>query len=218
MEFLKIHLNFYNNHLLFASQLSERNTQVRNHIQSNFALPNQVDITLNVIPADGGKIQISTVTPDTYPWQGVYFNGLPVKIVALPNDGYKFLHWENNLVIDDTLNYTFNDTLNTSATNFTAYFADFTSVGSYNKSSGFALFPNPAKNNLYVINNNQVNSSNLSFQVCDLNGRIMKNGTLSGLNKESVIDVNSMPPSVYLLRIFDTDGTIEKFRFIKIQE
>ncbi|MEI6748478.1 MAG: CotH kinase family protein [Bacteroidota bacterium] len=210
--------NFYNNHLLFASQLSERNTQVRNHIQSNFALPNQVDITLNVIPADGGKIQISTVTPDTYPWQGVYFNGLPVKIVALPNDGYKFLHWENNLVIDDTLNYTFNDTLNTSATNFTAYFADFTSVGSYNKSSGFALFPNPAKNNLYVINNNQVNSSNLSFQVCDLNGRIMKNGTLSGLNKESVIDVNSMPPSVYLLRIFDTDGTIEKFRFIKIQE
>ncbi|MBK8587423.1 MAG: hypothetical protein IPN88_19295 [Bacteroidetes bacterium] len=44
-------------------------------------------------------IQISTITPTTYPWNGVYFNGNPVTITAIPNPGYTFDHWRSNVVL-----------------------------------------------------------------------------------------------------------------------
>ncbi len=48
-------INFHNNHLIFTNQLSLRTEQVRNHIQSNFSLPNQVEVTLNVFPTEQVK-------------------------------------------------------------------------------------------------------------------------------------------------------------------
>jgi hypothetical protein len=92
--------NFYNNHLVFQSQLSERTAQVRNNIQSDFSLAGQVDVTLNVIPDGAGKIKISTIIPDSLPWTGVYFNGNPVKITALPGPGYDFAYWDTNTVLN----------------------------------------------------------------------------------------------------------------------
>lgn len=50
----------------------------------------QVDVTLDVYPVGAGKIKISTIVPDSLPWTGVYFNGNPVKLTALPNPGYEF--------------------------------------------------------------------------------------------------------------------------------
>lgn len=85
--------DFYHNYLSLDSELVCRTTEVRNHIESNFNLVKQVDITLDVFPAGAGKIQISTVSPATYPWKGVYFDGVPVKITAIANPGYSFLHW-----------------------------------------------------------------------------------------------------------------------------
>jgi hypothetical protein len=95
----------------WASTLNQWNSQIdnrikvyiknrpfyqRNYIEQYFALAGQVDVTLDAVPAAGGKIQISTVTPDNYPWSGVYFNGNPVTITATPNPGYYFDHWETN--------------------------------------------------------------------------------------------------------------------------
>jgi hypothetical protein len=207
--------NFLVNHLQFGSQLSKRTAQVRNHIQSNFALPNQVDVTLDVIPPGSGKIQISTVTPETYPWQGVYFNGIPVKIEAIPNPGFGFLRWGTNQLITDSLNSVFNDTLNAIDATFTAYFADFTSAKSFAKTSDFVLYPNPANKSLHLINNGNTNYEDLKFRITDLNGRVMKDGIITTTGRESVIDINSMPSAVYLLSIFDANGTIDKFRFVK---
>jgi hypothetical protein len=71
---------------------------MRNVLQDHFVLPNQVDISLDVHPAGAGRIHISTVEPaeDEYPWTGVYYNGIPVRITAIPNPGYVFDHWSAN--------------------------------------------------------------------------------------------------------------------------
>jgi hypothetical protein len=209
-------LQFYNNHLLFRSQLAERNTQVRNHLQSNFALPNQVDVILNVDPPDAGKIRISTITPEIYPWNGVYFNGIPIQIEALPNPGYTFLHWGNNPLIGDTLNPVFNDTLNSEIAHFTAHFANFTSVKPYEKSSDFILFPNPVQNNLFLVNKGAIKYSDLSYRIIGLNSRTLKEGALSGLNNELEIDIRSLPASVYLLRVYNANELKQQFRFVKV--
>jgi len=89
-----------NNYQGMLNFIAERPTYSRNHIQSNFNLWGQVDVTLNVVPAEAGHIQISTIIPDEYPWEGVYFNGAPVKMTAIANPGFTFEHWlSENLIL-----------------------------------------------------------------------------------------------------------------------
>jgi len=74
----------------------------RNVVQSHFSLPGQVDIVLEVIPFNAGRIHISTIEPseEEYPWDGVYFMDVPVRITAIPNPGFTFDYWEPNSVFN----------------------------------------------------------------------------------------------------------------------
>jgi CotH kinase protein/Lamin Tail Domain/Secretion system C-terminal sorting domain/Chitobiase/beta-hexosaminidase C-terminal domain len=91
--------DFINRHYEFQFQLSERTAQVRNHIQSGFELNGQVAVTLDAYPAGAGKIKISTITPDTLPWTGIYFDGNPVVLTAIPNPGFDFAYWDANSIL-----------------------------------------------------------------------------------------------------------------------
>jgi hypothetical protein len=106
-----------------ATFITDRPANARNHIQSQFGLVKQVNVTINVSPAGAGKIQISTITPGPLPWTGVYFDGVPVTLTVYPNDGYVFDHWLSNTLIT-TANTNKSITLNISSANetFTAYF------------------------------------------------------------------------------------------------
>jgi hypothetical protein len=64
-------------------------------------LNGQEIIELNTVPAGSGRIKISTITPDEYPWTGIYFDGCPVQITAIPNPGYEFSHWMPNAIWDE---------------------------------------------------------------------------------------------------------------------
>jgi hypothetical protein len=95
-----------------------RPTRALNFVQSNFNLSNKVVLTLDAYPLGAGRIQISTIVPDSLPWKGTYFNGNPVTLTAIPNPGYSFEYWKPNnvlLVADSnqsiTLNFTSNDSV-----------------------------------------------------------------------------------------------------------
>jgi hypothetical protein len=206
---------FQNNHNKLRSQFNLRTGQVRNHIQWNFNLPNQVDVTLNVFPSGAGKINISTVTPEEYPWQGVYFNGVPVKIEAIPAEGYAFLHWGNNGLIIDTLNPVFLDILNTTATSFDAYFDDLITLApSMVDHEDFSVYPNPADDILYI-RDHPVESGDLKYQIIDVNGRVIMEGIIQNGNNVTKINISPLPVSVFLLRISDSHGMVKQFRFVK---
>ena len=86
----------YNNILaLFAN----RNRVVRGQIVNHFNLAGSVNVSLDVFPEGAGYIKISTIVPEELPWQGVYFNGNPVKITAVANPGYTFQAWDANATI-----------------------------------------------------------------------------------------------------------------------
>jgi hypothetical protein len=103
--------DFDNAHLVMLEELSNRSEMVRSHIMGNLQLSEQVIITLDVAPAGSGTIRISTVKPDAYPWQGIYFDGVPVKIEAIPNPGFAFVSWDANALITDVAKAIFLDTL-----------------------------------------------------------------------------------------------------------
>ncbi len=70
----------------------------RKVIRNYYTLVKNVTVTLNANPIGAGKIVISTLTipSDSLPWKGVYFDGNPVSITAIPNPGYTFVNWNAN--------------------------------------------------------------------------------------------------------------------------
>jgi hypothetical protein len=208
--------NFHNNHLVFQNQLLLRTAQVRNHIQSHFLLPNQVDVTLDIFPEGSGKIHISTITPSVYPWEGVYFNGIPIKIEAVGHAGYQFSHWAPNELITEPMNPVFIGILNEETITFTAVFEALTTSASQamQQSAKFSVFPNPSHDR-FLLKVNHGNLLDLSYQVLDLNGRVVLRGNLTNPASETIIETGFLPPSVYLLHIYNPSGTVERLRFIK---
>ncbi len=81
---------------------TNRPDAVRGHIVQHFGLEGTAELRLDVnrpgtghVRLEGMDILASTVGIDNnpYPWSGVYFQGLPVKLEAVPVTGYEFSHW-----------------------------------------------------------------------------------------------------------------------------
>jgi hypothetical protein len=109
----------YRNTLL--DDFEVRSLYVRNHIRTNFDLAEKVDIELNVEPPGAGRIHINTIKITDTPWEGVYFDGVPVTITAEPFTGYTFSNWDESEYIADVLAARFTVNVDDDAS-FTAYF------------------------------------------------------------------------------------------------
>ncbi|MCF8361952.1 MAG: CotH kinase family protein [Prolixibacteraceae bacterium] len=69
---------------------------VRNHFRNYFGLPGISDLTLSLSDAEAGKVKVNTIIPDTYPFKGTYFEGVPVTFTVMPTPGYRFVRWEGD--------------------------------------------------------------------------------------------------------------------------
>lgn len=205
--------DFYDRHIQFQDELACRSNEVRSHIQTHFSLPQQVDLTLDVFPAGAGKIHISTITPDTYPWNGIYFDGVPVKIEAIANPGYTFLHWGDNGLITDTMNIVFNDTLSTSLTQFTAYFASTAGIDELN--TYFNIFPNPTYDQLNVLIKDPLYTAGSTYEIVDMGGKILLNGSIAEGLIQTTLPVQELEPGIYFIRLKTTQGT-SSLKFVKL--
>lgn len=74
----------------------------RDHIRLQFGITSNVNATLNVSNTNHGYIKMNSVaisegTPgivsNPYPWTGIYFNGIPVKLKAIAKPGFIFSGW-----------------------------------------------------------------------------------------------------------------------------
>lgn len=87
---------------LMHSFANERPNYQRQHIRQKFGISSNINVTLNVSDAIHGYVKMNTVdilptTPgvstNPYPWTGIYFHNIPVKIKAVPLPGFAFSHW-----------------------------------------------------------------------------------------------------------------------------
>jgi hypothetical protein len=79
-----------------------RPTFQREHIRLKFGISSNINATLNVSNTNHGYIKMNTVsitegTPgivsNPYPWAGIYFNGIPLKLKAIAKPGFVFSFW-----------------------------------------------------------------------------------------------------------------------------
>lgn len=204
------------NHEAFLADLEQRTPVMRDHIQDFFGLPRQLDVTLDVEPAGTGSVRISTLHPDTYPWEGVYFDGVPVKIEAVAHEGYVFSYWTANGLIEDVADALFLDTLSANSALFEAHFVPDISTGHKGQEGlqSMRAYPNPATDQLTVRGSDQLIGA--QFSVMDMSGRVAQQGALISAQGQGIIPIDGLMPGAYHLRVTSTDGVSSTVSFVKL--
>ncbi len=147
----------------FKSELEIRSANVRSNIVSNYGFTRSYSIEMQVQPTGAGNILINTITPEVYPWTGIYFAGNPIRLEAKAYGNYVFDGWEPNTYIKDLNNPVIEADVKLSGYKFTAKFKKLTPdeaiiISEINYSSS-DLFPTTDWIELY---NYGVNTVNLS--------------------------------------------------------
>jgi len=180
-------------------------------VQEHFALDSQVNVELDIWPPGAGTIRINTIEP-SLPWNGTYFNGVPITLSIVPNPGYSFTSWTSDRISleDPTLP---SITVNVDTNNrFTAFF------GKLSDSEPFTLFPNPARELLYACFQLGKASPGI-FGVYSLEGKEVyrTESTLfsEGLNHAN-LRVSGLLPGVYIIKL-NTDEGIKSAKVVIYQ-
>jgi hypothetical protein len=83
--------------------LVERPAHARDHVVQQFGLAGTWTLQLDVEPAGAGTFELTAVAVDA-PFEGVYFQGVPVTLTAVPAFGYTFDGWSDpDLSADPTV-------------------------------------------------------------------------------------------------------------------
>lgn len=80
------------------------------------------------------------------------------------------------------------------------------------KETSFCAFPNPCTD-FVILKFNSIESTDLIYQLFDLNGNLMKQGAITW--NKTRIELIDLPPSLYLVRILENQKEIENIKFIK---
>jgi hypothetical protein len=67
---------------------------VRRHVVENFDLDGTAQLSLAPPTGGSGYAAVNEHLVRDLPWQGVYFQGLPVRLTAVPAPGYRFAGWD----------------------------------------------------------------------------------------------------------------------------
>lgn len=83
---------------LLGHFVNRRPRHIRKHIQDYFGLGGVAKVTLQVSGSSGGTIQINTIKlgAENLPWEGSYFQDVPVQITATPYQGSSFAGWKGD--------------------------------------------------------------------------------------------------------------------------
>ncbi len=73
----------------------------RGNFMDYFVIPDTLTLSLDIDPPAAGRIALTAVVVDSA-WSGVYFEGVPVNLKAIPNAGWVFDSWsDGNMPLDD---------------------------------------------------------------------------------------------------------------------
>lgn len=206
---------FNSNHLTFQGQLACRNEEVLDDLETEFNLEKQVALDLAIFPDSTGKIKLNSITPEAYPWTGIYFDGVPVRMEAIAEPGFQFLHWESNEFISDTLNPVFEGNVSTTNTLFKAIFKAIPPPPD-GPTITFNLYPNPTSNGtISLVHDNKTLADGCWYEIYDLNGRVLKKAWVNSTVLETPIDLSGIRSSIYFLKILRNGELLTTIRFMK---
>lgn len=121
--------------------IEERPEVALQNIQDQFGLNKQVQLHLQSWPPNACSIHINTISPEL-PWEGTYFDGVPVTLTVIPKPGFLFSGWLSDHIVlatPSSPSITFNPD---SSDRLIAYF------GPLPEEKALSVFPNPANQSM----------------------------------------------------------------------
>ena len=107
-----LNLTSWNNNVnILRNFIYYRHAFVRSHIQSYFNIPGTYQLYLG-IAGGSGSIKINSINANDFPWQGQYFDQIPVHLQAIPEPGFQFVGWvglnttNNNITVISSIDTT----------------------------------------------------------------------------------------------------------------
>ena len=75
---------------------NERPAYIRQYLEDYFILTSNVLTLINGNPEEG-TIRINNLFVSENSWSGMYFEGIPIQLQAIPEPGYEFVRWEGDI-------------------------------------------------------------------------------------------------------------------------
>jgi CotH kinase protein/Chitobiase/beta-hexosaminidase C-terminal domain/Secretion system C-terminal sorting domain len=194
--------------------INNRPFYARNNVEALFSLNKQVDVTLDVEPVGAGSVTISTVTPTSYPWTGVYYDGVPVTISVSANPGFLFSNWTatSSFTSKDTASFKLNITSDDA---FVAHF----DVVEYDLNA----YPNPFSSEL-TLDFYMKEEGQASIKLFDLSGKLITSIVdyttfyPAGLNSITFDPASIQLKSGAYVIHFETNGVEKMIKMVHIRK
>lgn len=193
--------NAWNSNINIMKSFAQSRPAVqRNHIMQKFDIDDSFEVMVDVSDENHGYIQINTIDilsstvgigENPYPWTGTYFEGIPIAITAIPNEGYVFSHWIGTVAEEEGEELIVSPDSGIYAK---AVFVLEDEAGTgYELSSDIRIFPNPFENIIYFV----TDQYGFEYFVYSIDGKLIKNGTMNSLT----LNLGSLQSGIYLLKI-----------------
>ena len=88
---------------------SNRRSYAITHLRNKFGLPNLALLNINISSSEQGYINLNSLKIEEDQWSGYYFPTIPIKIRALPKNGYHFVEWLEYPDSNSTINLNISD-------------------------------------------------------------------------------------------------------------
>lgn len=90
--------------------IEARCTAIQAGLVDCYELEGPFNVVYKVDPPMSGTIQINSITPESFPFQGIYYGGITTTLEAAPAEGWTFDHWE---ALHHNIAPSMNDTIGT---------------------------------------------------------------------------------------------------------
>lgn len=189
--------------------IEERPDYQRDFVRQYFQLENSVELKLNTFPEGAGVIKINTITPESLPWKGHYYNGVPVTLTVIPNTGYTFSGWESintiqNRNVSESIQINFEED-----DEITAYF-DAAYDGLALKAS-----PNPFQNKV-ILEFTLDKISTVDVLLYDNLGHLIQSfpqGKKNGGKQSIELNINTLSKGIYVISL-QTENQVQSIKLL----
>ena len=186
----------------------------RDHIKSTFNLTSIQNLSLELEDIEMGSIELNdNLLINSTNWTGKYFEGVPVKIVAIAKPGYSFSHWsDESVVIDQNIDLN-NPEININLKNLSKFKAHFNLAPLNIENSTFIynVYPNPTNESLKVSLKSGLVVEDIYF--VDLSGKALKPKSVLTSNQGLEINVSNLKEGIYILEIA-SDKEVDKIKVV----
>ena len=183
----------------FKDFFSQRIGFVLFHFKEHFDYDGHFNLTINYDESSNGNVVFHlNEMKIPYNYSGTYFQNIPIRIKAIPNEGYYFSHWLETGDTNPILNYQ-----STTDAELTPIFLlnGTTSIQGIQPVTVFDVYPNPV-NTLLSVSCKSVGQQDIMIQISDVIGQVIfeKEIRVNNVMQLHNVDVHDWAKGIYFLK------------------